>query len=201
MWPIHDHQTCVLFLVVPVLLFFRMSVVVPVQYSFVGCCKNPDRNRRRSCCIGPIHDFCEIETKAVDARICVWSSRALCDENKVREIEQEQDESRCIWWQIRASTSDACVLPLWPWIRKQKVLFRFPSFSQTLMQESFFTVFAFHNQSTISTKTSTRKNVPEFNSLEKFNLKNQSSKSSWILKNGLSHANLLKFVFFLFLVS
>ncbi len=81
------------------------------------------------------------------------------------------------------------------------MLFPFPSFSQTLMQESFFTGFAFHNQSTISTKTSTTKNVSEFNSLEKFNLKNQSSKFSWILKNGLSHANLLKFVFFLFLVS
>jgi hypothetical protein len=71
----------VLFLVVPVLLFFRMSVVVvvvPVHVFFCWLLQEPDRNRRRSCCIGPIHDFCEIETKAVDARICVCEVREPC---------------------------------------------------------------------------------------------------------------------------
>jgi hypothetical protein len=48
------------------------------MFFFCWLLQEPDRNRRRSCCIGPIHDFCETETKAVDARICVCEVRDPC---------------------------------------------------------------------------------------------------------------------------
>jgi hypothetical protein len=47
-------------------------------FSFVGCCKKQIETEEDHVCIGPIHDFCETETKAVDARICVCEVREPC---------------------------------------------------------------------------------------------------------------------------